>query len=38
MLVRFSDTALENGNQLRAKLQAALSDKETVTTVRGWAI
>ena len=29
------DTALENGNQLQAKLQAALSDKETVTTVRG---
>ena len=31
----FLDTALENGNQLQAKLQAALSDKETVTTVRG---
>lgn len=31
----FLDTALENGNKLQAKLQAALSDKETVTTVRG---
>ena len=31
----FLDIALENGNQLQAKLQAALSDKETVTTVRG---
>ncbi len=32
----FLDTALENGNQLQAKLQAALSDiKETVNTVRG---
>ena len=31
----FLDTALGNGNQLQAKLQAALSDKETVTTVRG---
>ena len=31
----FLDTAFENGNQLQAKLQAALSDKETVTTVRG---
>ena len=31
----FLDTALENGNQLQAKLQAAISDKETVTTVRG---
>ncbi len=31
----FLDTALENGNQLQAKLQAVLSDKETVTTVRG---
>ena len=31
----FLDTALENGNQLQAKLQADLSDKETVTTVRG---
>lgn len=31
----FLDTALENGNKLRAKLQSALSDKETVTTVRG---
>ena len=31
----FLDTALENGNQLQAKLQGALSDKETVTTVRG---
>lgn len=31
----FLDTALENGNKLRAKLQTALSDKETVTTVRG---
>ena len=31
----FLDTALENGNQLQTKLQAALSDKETVTTVRG---
>ena len=31
----FLDTALENGNQLQAKLQTALSDKETVTTVRG---
>lgn len=31
----FLDTALENGNKLQVKLQAALSDKETVTTVRG---
>lgn len=31
----FLDTALESGNKLQAKLQAALSDKETVTTVRG---
>lgn len=31
----FLDTAFENGNKLQAKLQAALSDKETVTTVRG---
>ena len=31
----FLDTAFENGNQLQAKLQAALSDKDTVTTVRG---
>lgn len=31
----FLDTALENGNKLQAQLQAALSDKETVTTVRG---
>lgn len=31
----FLDTALENGNKLQAKLQTALSDKETVTTVRG---
>ena len=31
----FLETALENGNQLQAKLQAVLSDKETVTTVRG---
>ena len=31
----FLDIALENGNQLQAKLQATLSDKETVTTVRG---
>lgn len=31
----FLDTALENGNKLRAKLQSVLSDKETVTTVRG---
>ena len=31
----FLDTALENGNKLQAKLQVALSDKETVTTVRG---
>ena len=31
----FLDTALENGNQLQEQLQAALSDKETVTTVRG---
>ena len=31
----FLDTAFENGNQLQAKLRAALSDKETVTTVRG---
>lgn len=31
----FLDTTLENGNKLQAKLQAALSDKETVTTVRG---
>ena len=27
--------ALENGNKLQAKLQEVLSDKETVTTVRG---
>lgn len=31
----FLDTTLENGNKLQAKLQTALSDKETVTTVRG---
>ena len=31
----FLDTALESGNKLQAKLQTALSDKETVTTVRG---
>lgn len=31
----FLDTALESANKLQAKLQAALSDKETVTTVRG---
>ena len=31
----FLDTALESGNKLQAKLQVALSDKETVTTVRG---
>ena len=31
----FLDTALENGNKLQEQLQAALSDKETVTTVRG---
>ena len=31
----FLDTALENGNELQAKLQEVLSDKETVTTVRG---
>lgn len=31
----FLDTALESGNKLQAKLQATLSDKETVTTVRG---
>lgn len=31
----FLDTALENGNKLQEKLQSALSDKETVTTVRG---
>ena len=31
----FLDTALENGNKLQAQLQAALSDKETVTIVRG---
>ena len=31
----FLGTALESGNKLQAKLQAALSDKETVTTVRG---
>ena len=31
----FLDTALENGNKLQVKLQEVLSDKETVTTVRG---
>ena len=31
----FLDTALENGNKLQAQLQSALSDKETVTNVRG---
>ena len=31
----FLDTALGNGNKLQAKLKSALSDKETVTTVRG---
>ena len=31
----FLDTALENGNKLQVKLQEALSDKVTVTTVRG---
>ena len=31
----FLDTALESANKLQSKLQAALSDKETVTTVRG---